>query len=111
MVEAKAPAAGGIQDLVEQELIRKLDAQSKCLVTELELKGGQSGCVDEGDELQLRAPGIVCSRRVVEPQAKNAIPGDSPSRKDFEGLACLRAEALNGIPEQGSDAHGESPGG
>ncbi len=105
----KTPAPISIQDVVKQNLVAKLDAKSKCPVIELEPKSGQSRRIDESNELQLCAPGIVRSGRIVEPQAKNPIAGDSPSGKDFQGIAFFAGEALHRIPEQCSDAHGETP--
>ena len=87
----KTTAPSGIQHFVKQDLIRQQDAQSKRRVIKLELETGQSGRVDQGDRLQLCAPGAVGNGRVVEPQGKNAIPGDPPSRKDFQGNHILRA--------------------
>jgi hypothetical protein len=105
----KALAPCIVQDVVKQNLVAKLDAQSKPLVIELELKGRQSRSIDQGDELQLRAPGIVQRSRVVEPQAKHPIPSNSTSGKNVQGIAFFASETLHRIPEQCSHAHGKTP--
>jgi hypothetical protein len=81
------------------------NAQPTCLVLEPELKTSQPRRIDQGDELELCAPGIVGSRHAVEPQAKDPIPGDSPSGQNFHGFTLFAGEALDWVPEQGSDAH------
>ena len=101
----ETPAPGCIQDVVKQNFVSKLDAQSKCLVIELEPESGQSRRVDEGNELLFCTPGIVRSGRVVASEAENPITGDSPTGKDFQGITFFAAEALHRIPEQCCDAH------
>jgi hypothetical protein len=108
--EASTP--GVVHDVVEQDVARETDAQTKCLVIERNVERRQPRRVDERHEVRLRSPRVVGGGCVVEAKPQRPVAGDPPARQDVEDIAFLASESLDGIAEQRGDAHanGQDPG-